>query len=676
MQEDLLVKDTNRLNARLSVLVLMVLVGGLVLAACGGGGGTNTNTGTGTGATATTGGTGTDTGTGATATTGTGGTGAGATATGAAPIQTVETGTGRGLQTAGPEATAVAPGGLSTPGATVTAGTQGGTGTGTGSAGQGQAGQLAPLLAGGGADNPEADPNATLKLSLGEDPVTLDPQVESFSNEIALSSQVFAPLLALTPKNEVAQNGAESYTVSQDGKTYTFKIREHNYSDGTPVTARNYAQAIQRACDPNVAGNYSNILFDVVGCQEWRTALDATPKPNAGQLQKLQQTVEQNIKAVDDRTLQINLKNPAGYFPYVMTTWVTYPSRTDLIGNDLKNWWKDPNKYIGNGAFKLTSYTPKQQFQFQRNDNYFRGKPGIANVTYRIVGSSQQAFLAYRQGQFDVLGISADQLPQVQNDPQLKAQLKREVRPSTFYIGFNNGEPPFNNVKVRQAFAAAIDRERYIKQINNGVGQPAETLLYEGIPGYQTQVRQKFDPARAKQLLSEAGYPNGRNFPPQELPFDNTDEASQKRAVFLAQQFQQVLGVQVRAVPRDPTILQQQFEERDPKLKFYFLGWLEDYPHPQNWLSLLFANNSSLAPAGWNDKQFNELTRKADALPIEEATPLYEQAEARLTELAPVAHVIHGESLVLIKPNVRGYVGYVGQPFGFNYQPEKVYKTK
>ncbi|MDP9353411.1 MAG: ABC transporter substrate-binding protein, partial [Chloroflexota bacterium] len=319
--------------------------------------------------------------------------------------------------------------------------------------------------------------------------------------------------------------------------------------------------------------------------------------------------------------------------------------------------------------------TPKQQFQFQRNEDYFRGSPGIANLTYRIVGSSQQSFLAYQQDQFDSLGISPDQLPQVNQNPELKAQLKRELRPSTFYLGFNSAEPPFDNVKVRQAFAAAIDRERYIKQINNGVGRPAGTLLYEGIPGYQTEVQQKFDAARAKQLLSEAGYPNGQGFPPQQLPYDNTDEAAQKRAVFFAQQFTQNLGVKIQATPTDPTVLQKQLEDRDPALKFYLLGWLEDYPHPQNWLSLIFADNSALAPNGWNDPKFNELTNKADALTIEEAAPIYAQADAYLTEMAPVAFYVHGETLTLIKPNVKGYVGYTGQPLGTIYQPEKIYKT-
>lgn len=669
-------KET-KVNRQLSLLVLLALVGGLLLAACGGTAATPAGTTT------------EPTVAGPVATT----SDVGAPTEMAPAVEVTTTPAGEAetpgatvtgaMETAEPGMTTTVEPGMTTTAETTTTAEATGTVEGdTGSAGAGETGTLAPLLAGSGADQEGADPNATLTLNLESDPVTLDPQVESFSNEIDLSSKVFAPLLTLTPENEVAQNAAESYSVSNGGKTYTFTIREHNYSDGQPVTAESYANAIKRACSPEVNGNYSSILYDIVGCEEWRTAViepeEGSDEPAATpeQLQQLEATVDQNIRATDERTLQINLEQAAGYFPYVMTTWVTYPTRVDLAGEGNANWWKQPQNYIGNGPFKLTAYTPKQQMQFQRNDDYFRGRPGIANLNYRIVGSSQQAFLAYRQGQFDALGISADQLPQVNQDAELKAQLKRELRPSTFYVGFNSGEAPFDNLQVRQAFAAAIDRERYIRQINNGVGQPAGTFLYEGIPGYQTEYQQTFDPQRAKQLLAEAGYENGRGFPAQELPYDNTDEAAQKRAVFFAQQFSQNLGVQVRAVPRDPVVLQEQYENRDPALHIYLLGWLEDYPHPQDWLSLVFANNSPLAPAGWNDQRFNQLTRRADALPIEEAAPIYAEADAYLAEQTPAAFYLHAETLSLIKPNVKGYVGYVGQPLGLVYQPEKIYKTR
>jgi oligopeptide transport system substrate-binding protein len=158
---------------------------------------------------------------------------------------------------------------------------------------------------------------------------TADPQRVSAGNEIQVTQQVFTPLLGFTTDYRIAQNGAESYTISPDGKTYTFKVRSGmTYSDGKPVTAQDYAYAIKRACDPVVAGNYSFILYIVKGCQAWREA-DVTK--DKAKLPQMQSAVDQSIRALDDQTLEIQLTQSAGYFPYIMATWITDPVRKDLV---------------------------------------------------------------------------------------------------------------------------------------------------------------------------------------------------------------------------------------------------------------------------------------------------------------------------------------------------------
>ncbi len=571
-----------------------------------------------------------------------------------------------------PSATA-SPGATKTAPATTTAGAQPTTAQGGGV--NLAASKLQPALMGGGASQPGAVQNATLTLNLGNEVTTVDPQVESFVNEIEISSKVFVPLLALTPKNLVAANGAQSMTVSKDGKTYTFKINPNlKYTDGRPTTASDYAYAIQRACSPVVNGNYSSILFDIVGCQAWRTA-DPSKTPKS-KMQQMQTTMQNSIKALDPHTLQIKLIEPAGYFPYVMATWVTYPSRKDMVEKGGPNWWKNPAYYIGNGPFKVVTWKPKQEWVLERNDSYFRGKPGIKTLVYKEISSAQTSFLAYKQGQFDVIGLDSTLLPEVERDATLKAQLHRQIAAETDYMGFDNVDPPFNKVKVRQAFAAALDRQRYIKQVDNGAGKPAGSFLYPGIAGYQTKFQQKYDPSLAKKLLAEAGYPNGKGFPTLELNYANNDPAAKDRAIYWSQNLKRVLNVNITPTPMDPAQLQTYLSQRSPKLKIYLLGWIQDYPHPQDWLSLVFGNNSSLAPYGWNDPHFNQLVNKADKLPIQQAAPIYQQADAYLAKMAPVAFYIHPENLELIKPYVKGYVVYPTNPFDTVWQPEKIYETK
>jgi oligopeptide transport system substrate-binding protein len=539
------------------------------------------------------------------------------------------------------------------------------------------AGEAAPLALAEIATNPgseqaDADPEATLTINLGAEIDTGDPQVLAFLNEIEISSKVYTPLLALNEENLPAAAGAESVTVSADGRIYTFTIREGmTYSDGVPVTAQNYAYAIKRALSPVVAGNYSNTLYAVTGGQAWR---EADPAGDAAELQALEDVVSESIKALDDRTLQISLDFAAGYFPYVMAIWVTYPVREDLVGDDL-DWWRDIANYVGNGPFKVTSHTEGEEWVFERNESYFRGVPGIRTLVFKMIESSETELLAYQQGEFDTMGPGGSQLPQIEADPTLSAELQRSVGASTNWFSMNNAAAPFDIVEVRQAFAAALNREQYVNQITNGVGIPAGTLLYPGNPAYQEDYQQTFDEAAAQQFLADGGFPGGEGFPAQQLFYVADDAASQQQATFFAENLNQVLNVQIEPTPIDEAQLQSLRTNRDPSLIFATGNWFEDYPHPQNWLSLVFGPGTTRAPLGWDDPTFNDLVTQADQLPIEEAIPLYQQADAYLAEQAPVAFFRHGENLILIKPNVLGYVTYPTTIFDTVYQIEKIYKT-
>lgn len=524
-----------------------------------------------------------------------------------------------------------------------------------------------PMAPGSEAEGAVAD--ATLNLNLGSEIDSGDPQVYAFLNEIEIGSKVYVPLLALNEKNEVADAGADQVMVSGDGRVYRFHIREGmTYSDGTPCTANDYAYGIKRALDPEVAGNYSNILYAITGAEAWRSA-----DPAAADIADLKAAVDESVKAVDDQTLEIHLDFAAGYFPYVMATWVTYPVRQDLVEGNGAEWWKDINNYIGNGPFKVTEWTSGQQWVFERNDSYFRGAPGIKTLVYKEVDASETELLAYQQDELDLIGPASAQLPQIEADPVLSEQLHRVPGASTSWMSFNNAAEPFNVKEVRQAFSYAMNREQYIAQVLNGVGIPAGTFLYEGIPGYQDEVVQSYDPDKAAQLLEEAGFPGGEGFPQQKLYYNSESAIAQQQATYWAQGFQQNLGVVVEPTPIDSAQIQSMRTNRDPELIFYVGNWFEDYPHPQNWLSLVWGPGSTRAPLGWENQEFYDLVTEADKLPIEEAIPLYQQADAILAEETPGAFFLHGEGLVLIKPKIQGYVTYPTDLMDTRYQIEKIY---
>lgn len=536
--------------------------------------------------------------------------------------------------------------------------------------------ELAPPNPQDGASQPGADPNANLTYSQPQETPSFDPQVDSYGGVYML---VWSPLLGLTPDNKVAQSGAKGMQVSSDGKTYTFTLNKMVYSDGTPVTASDYAFSMQRVCDPAVAGTYSNVYFDIVGCQDWRSA--DTTKTSPAQMTQLQQAVQDSIKAVDPNTLQIQLKNPAGYFPYVMTLWMSDPVRKDLVDKGGKNWAQNTTLYVGDGPYKVVSHTPNQQWVLQRNPNFALGKGGFAQVTVKIIQTPATALLAYQKGELDWYDVPNSQFTTVAADATLKSQLIQLLDPSTQWISLDVADPPFNNPQVRQAFAYAMNRDLFIKQVNGGFGQVATTLLPPGIPGYQTTYQQSYDPTKAQQLLSQAGYANGKGFPSVNFYFDNSNDLRKKVAEFWASQFKQILNVTIVPTPMDPVELGNLVSQKSSQVQMTEGDWYQDYPHAQDWLSLLFADNSGLAPRGWNDPKFNALTDQADALPVgPQSAALYEQADAYLAENGPALFYDHTIALTLIQPGVKGYSAKNGQVYGFffniSFDIGAIYKVK
>ena len=160
-----------------------------------------------------------------------------------------------------------------------------------------------------------------------------------------------------------------------------------------------------------MAGSYSNVFFDIVGCQDWRSADESSVSQD--QMNELRQAVEESIKAIAEDTLQIKISHPAGYFPYVLTLWMTDPVRRDLVENDPGGWWKNPDTYLGNGPFRVTKYTPNQEWVFEPNPHFPLGKPGISKLTLKIIPSSATALLAYQTGELDIYALSTSQYPQV-----------------------------------------------------------------------------------------------------------------------------------------------------------------------------------------------------------------------------------------------------------------------
>src|SRR5215204_6422986 len=239
-------------------------------------------------------------------------------------------------------------------------------------------------------------------------PDVVDPQKSSTTPEIDILQLVYEGLTRLDTNQETVPGAAESWEYNDDATQITFHLRDDlKYSDDSPLTAENFRYAVERTCDPVTAGEYQSILFEIVGCEDFAglaldeqgNAREYTPEEHEAARAAL------GVRAPDERTLQIDLTNPAPYFHTIAYMWVFYPVKKEIVDKDPDNWWKSPENHIGNGPFKITEISEDQQWVFTANDNYWQGRPKLDGIEYRYIEDAAVALEAYRAGDLDIVAL-------------------------------------------------------------------------------------------------------------------------------------------------------------------------------------------------------------------------------------------------------------------------------
>jgi len=521
-----------------------------------------------------------------------------------------------------------------------------------------------------------------LHLNEVTEPDTMDPGRASFIGEIEIVMRVFSNSYTFDSKASLVQDqAAADPQVSADGKTITVKLKPGLiWSDGKPLTAKDWVYGALRQLNPVVAGDYAFTLYALEGAEKYNTA--DPKKVAAADLKKLRDAV--GVSAPDDTTIVYKLTDPAPWFLSVLATWNGLPVRQDLIeqggaAEDNQDWTKDPARYIGNGAYILAKHEPSVQFVFNSNPKYVRGEPPIKTVQYYMIKDNTVAFNAYKAGNLDVmdgrlLGVGPLIKPAVDADATLKKEFSVSPGSCTFYIGFNTTLKPFDNVKVRQAFAAAFDRKTFAEQVEKGLALPADQFLPPGFPGNYSDIpTQKFDPPTAQKLLADAGFAGGAGLPPIKFTFSNTD--TNKLIAQAAQaMFQQNLSVNIQLDPVEPTAFSALTKKQATVPQMFRLGWCQDYPDPQDWYSTVFQSASTVSHTGWKNADFDKLTQQADI----ETDPkkrdgMYRQAATLLNQEAPVLFTHYDVDALLIKPIVQGYKP---DPFENYFGQHSLYQMK
>ena len=492
-------------------------------------------------------------------------------------------------------------------------------------------------------------------------PDVVDPQKSSYANELAILALVYEGLTRLNDKQETVPAAAESWEYNDDATQITFHLRpDLKYSDGSPLTAENFRYAIERTCDPVTAGEYQSILFGVVGCEDFAgLALDENGETREYTPEEYDTAkAALGVRTLDDLTLQVDLVDPTPFFHTIAYTWVMYPVKADVVAKDPDTWWKSAENHIGNGPFKVSSIEEDQEWTFEANDNYWQGRPKLDGIDYVYVDDAAVALEAYRAGDLDIVSLEPPQIPEVEADSDLASQMVVYPLASTYNLEMNLSTEPFNDPKVREAFAYAFDRETYCKEVRSGDCTPTLSWIPQGTPGAIETDAFAFDPEAAVKALAESSYGGPENLPEIKMYYNGERSGAQERAEWMAGQYRDILGVELTLQPTDGTTLISLTKDAATHPQLVTLGgWAQDYPDPQNWLSVFWTCDSSFASrVGYCNEEFDRLTHLGDTtVDQDQRIEYYKQAGEILVEDQPGPFIMNLAANFVVNPNVTGY---------------------
>lgn len=486
----------------------------------------------------------------------------------------------------------------------------------------------------------------TLRLSVGRAPRTLDPAV---SGQTLFSHLVAEPLLTLnSTSTDVVGAAAQSYDVSHDGLTYTFHLRsDGGYSDGKPVTAPDFVFAWRRLVDPRVAApNGSLFAADVKG---GKAVAVLDPKTAGAQIDSALTSL--GLHAPDAHTFTVTLARPDAAFKWIATLVDGSPLRQGVVQQ--QGWATTPQSLITNGVFRLSAINPGQSYTFVPNAHY-RTPPKLQTIDVEVAQASAE-WTKYLNNEADIAYPPEAQLHAASTDPTLSTQIVQDPQPSVEWTTFNTTKAPFNNAKVRQAFAEAVDRQAYVQALlPDGEASPMTTLVPKGMLGYNASLTgaQQFDPPKAKADLAASGVD------PSQLQGLHilTGSYFVSQTEFLVAQIKQNLGVDltIDSVGDFNTILDQ--VGRDD-FSIYDLDYVNAlYPDPSSILDN-FVSTSPMNNPEWKNAQYDALVQRADTTSDPgQRMQLYQSAETLLLQQAPISMLYQFENHMWFKPWVKGAV--------------------
>lgn len=492
-----------------------------------------------------------------------------------------------------------------------------------------------------------------LTYNLGGDPRTLDPALNSDTVSTMVIANGFTGLTELDKNEKAVPGDAEKWDVSSDGLTYTFHLRKDlKWSNGDPLTAKDYEYEWKRLLNPETASEYAYMGYYFKNGEAYNKG-----KASADQV---------GVKATDDTTLTVTLENPCPYFPELIGQAYFFPVDQKVVEAN-KDWASDAKTLVSNGPFKFTDYKIKDQVVFEKNENYFdKDKVKLDKLTMKCVAEETSAWASFKSGQFDVV----DTVPKSDVQGALKdGSAKTCPNFATWYISINVSDKAkdvdpaaakaLSDVKVRKALSLAIDRQSICDNVLKAGQVPSTGVVPKGClePSGKdyTDTKTYFDAKanidEAKKLLAEAGYPDGQGLPTIQVMFN--PEQGHGETMQAIQDMWKKIGVNTELKSQEfkvliPTRVKKQYiMARD--------GWNGDYVNPMTFLDQFMMNTDQNNPGYHNpayDAKVNEAKKEADNT---KRFALMHEAEDMLMNDMPIIPVYTYTKTIGVKDYVKGY---------------------
>jgi oligopeptide transport system substrate-binding protein len=494
-----------------------------------------------------------------------------------------------------------------------------------------------------GGDKPAEQKEQVLNLLESSEIPSMDSTLATDSVSFNVMNNVFEGLYRLGENDEAMPGMAEGEPeVSEDGLTYTFKLRDAKWSNGDPVTANDFVYAWQKALNPDTGAEYAYIMYDIKNAA----------KVNAGEVP----VEELGVKAVDEKTLEVQLEGQVPYFEALLSFATFYPQNQKFVEAQGDQYGLEADKALYNGPFTLSEWKHEQSFKLSKNDSYWDAETvKLKEVNFNIVKDTATAVNLYETEKADVTGLSAEFVDKYKDDPNFKTRADTAV----YFLRMNQKNEVMANVNARKAIDSAYDKQGMVDVLMNNGSIPAYYLVpkdfVSGPDGaeYRETVGDfgGYDPEKAKEHWAKAKEELGKDtFEIELLNYDS--ESSKKVGEFIKEQLEtnlEGLTVSIKAQP-----FKQKLElESKGNYDFSFAGWGPDYPDPMTFIDM-FVTDGAHNQMAYSNEKYDELVEKAKG-------ELASDPEARWQAMIDAEKILFEDQA--ISPMYQSGVSFLERPY-------------